>query len=136
MSLNTRYNKDPPQDWRGMDVEKAANFLFSIQSYEGGFAQNLGRESHGGSTFCALAALQLMGKLEDMCEENRNRLVYWCLNRQQSGFNGRPNKPVDTCYSFWLGASLTLLGVQDFINKECNFSFLMTTQVNISDFNV
>ena len=26
--------------------------------------------------------------------------------RQQSGFQGRPNKPVDTCYSFWVGATL------------------------------
>ena len=30
----------------------------------------------------------------------------WCLFRQKSGFQGRPNKPVDTCYSFWVGASL------------------------------
>lgn len=30
----------------------------------------------------------------------------WCLFRQMSGFQGRPNKPVDTCYSFWVGASL------------------------------
>ena len=118
-----------------MDVEKATNFLLSIQSYEGGFAQNIGRESHGGSTYCALAALQLMGKLDVISEESRSRLIYWCLNRQQSGFNGRPNKPADTCYSFWVGASLTLLGAKDFINKECNFSFLMTTQVPYMDFN-
>ena len=55
-----------------------------------------------------------------------------CLQRQQSGFNGRPNKPVDTCYSFWLGASLTLLGAQEFINKEANFAYLMTTQVRLT----
>ena len=26
-----------------------------------------------------------------------------------TGFNGRPNKPVDTCYSFWVGAALAIL---------------------------
>jgi hypothetical protein len=30
----------------------------------------------------------------------------WGLSRQISGFQGRPNKEVDTCYSFWLGALL------------------------------
>lgn len=117
-----------------MDLEEAANFLFSIQSYEGGFAQNLGRESHGGSTFCAIAALHLMGKLEELPEENKSSLISWCLNRQQSGFNGRPNKPVDTCYSFWLGASLKLLGMHECIDQDFNFSFLMTTQVSLTPF--
>ena len=34
------------------------------------------------------------------------RIERWCIMRQLSGFQGRPNKPVDTCYSFWIGATL------------------------------
>ena len=61
----------------------------------------------GGSTFCALASLVLMGKLyEAFSPKELERIKRWCLQRQQSGFQGRPNKPVDTCYSFWIGASL------------------------------
>ena len=36
-------------------------------------------------------------------------LVQWCTERQVGGFQGRPNKAEDTCYSFWIGASLALL---------------------------
>ena len=32
----------------------------------------------------------------------------WLLNRQCPGFQGRPNKDPDTCYSFWVGASLAV----------------------------
>ena len=61
----------------------------------------------GGSTFCAVASLFLMGRLHDaFAADKLEGLKRWCLLRQQTGFNGRPNKPVDTCYSFWVGATL------------------------------
>ena len=61
----------------------------------------------GGSTFCAVASLELMNRLDTtMTDPQLNRLKRWCIFRQQSGFQGRPNKPVDTCYSFWVGATL------------------------------
>lgn len=63
--------------------------------------------SSGGSTFCAIASLCMMGKLQDVFSERElNRIRRWCILRQQNGFHGRPNKPVDTCYSFWVGATL------------------------------
>lgn len=64
-------------DWRGMNREKATQFLFSSQSYEGGFAQNIGREGHGGSTFCSLAALSLMGTLDELPPIQRDTLTSW-----------------------------------------------------------
>ena len=65
----------------------------------------------GGSTFCAIAALSLMGRLESAFSAQELRGIRrWCLRRQQTGFQGRPNKPVDTCYSFWVGASLEVSG--------------------------
>lgn len=33
-------------------------------------------------------------------------LKRWAIMRQISGFQGRANKPEDTCYSFWVGATL------------------------------
>jgi len=48
-----------------------------------------------------------MNRLESCFEAHElEQIKKWCLFRQKSGFQGRPNKPVDTCYSFWLGASL------------------------------
>ena len=64
----------------------------------------------GGSTFCAVASLVLMGQLENTFTlEEQEKIREWCLRRQQTGFNGRPNKDVDTCYSFWVGATLEVI---------------------------
>lgn len=61
----------------------------------------------GGWTYCAIASLCLMGRLEEaLSQRELDRIRRWCIMRQQSGFHGRPNKPVDTCYSFWVGATL------------------------------
>ena len=44
----------------------------------------------GGSTFCAVASLYLMNKLNTLLSEKQiERLKEWCLNRQTLGFNGR-----------------------------------------------
>ena len=59
-----------------------------------------------GSLYTALAALALMGALEEL--PNRDGIVQWCAARQVGGFQGRPNKDEDTCYSFWIGATLAL----------------------------
>ena len=47
-----------------------------------------------------------MNKLDVLDPKKKDRLIQWCLNRQTTGFNGRVNKPWDTCYSFWIGATL------------------------------
>ena len=52
-----------------------------------------------------MAALTLMGKLKEGLVD-REELVNWCLARQISGFQGRPNKKEDTCYCFWIGGAL------------------------------
>lgn len=61
----------------------------------------------GGWTYCSIASLCLMGRLEEaLSQRELDRIRRWCIMRQQTGFHGRPNKPVDTCYSFWVGATL------------------------------
>lgn len=98
-------------------------------------------------TYCAIAALKLLGRLDDP-RIRKERLLGWLASRQVelmrmdeeeeedeeeatrgmgkeekekrarevevdekgkpkwAGFNGRCNKTPDTCYSFWVGASL------------------------------
>lgn len=58
-------------------------------------------------------------------------LKRWLLYRQEDGFNGRPNKPVDTCYTFWIGASLKILDAYDLIDEEKLKSFVFATQDTI-----
>lgn len=67
----------------------------------------------GGWTYCAIASLCLMGRLDGaLSPRELNRIRRWCIMRQQSGFHGRPNKPVDTCYSFWVGATLEVANTE------------------------
>jgi protein farnesyltransferase subunit beta len=90
--------------FRGTD-----RWLLRCQSYEGGFGGVPGMEAHGGYSFCGLAGLMLMGQ-ERLC--NLETLALWGANRQmrlEGGFQGRTNKLVDGCYSFWQGGLFPLL---------------------------
>jgi geranylgeranyl transferase type-1 subunit beta len=117
------------QDWSGIDVDKATDFIASSLSYEGAFGQGPGYESHGGSTYCAVASLLLMRRLDDVLNPRQiERLKRWCLFKQVDGFQGRPNKDPDTCYSFWIGATLKLLNAFEFVNVQANVEFVLATE--------
>jgi protein farnesyltransferase subunit beta len=84
--------------------EGTADWIASCQTYEGGFGGAPYLEAHGGYSFCAAAALALLGNSSTV---NLKSLLRWAVNRQmrfEGGFQGRTNKLVDGCYSFWQGA--------------------------------
>ncbi|KAK0527819.1 geranylgeranyl transferase type-1 subunit beta [Tilletia horrida] len=117
--------------WNAIDQEAAVRFLLQSRNYDGGFGQGPGQESQGGSTYCALASLALASRLDNLSD--RERTVDWLLSRQQSGsgFNGRPEKATDTCYSFWCGASLAILGEHDRIDPEADVRWLLSAQTRM-----
>mmetsp|Transcript_772 Transcript_772/g.1187 ORF Transcript_772/g.1187 Transcript_772/m.1187 type:complete len:345 (+) Transcript_772:28-1062(+) len=119
-------------DWNGMDVELTANYIASCQNYDGAMGQAPGQESNGGGTYCAIASLQLMGKLDEI--PDRELLLHWLMDRQISGFQGRPNKVADTCYSWWIGASLQILGHFDLVSEDICRGFHFQCQANIGGF--
>ncbi|KAI8081549.1 protein geranylgeranyltransferase-like protein type I beta subunit [Halteromyces radiatus] len=120
-------------DWSGLNIERTVEHIKSLQSYEYSIGQCPGEEAHGGSTFCGVAALTLMGK-QDEGLLDKDQMVKWCLDRQSTGFQGRPNKQPDTCYCFWIGASLKMLNAFQWINHENLRGFLMTTQTKMGGF--
>lgn len=84
-------------------IEGTAEWIKKCQTYEGGFSGEPGLEAHGGYSFCGFSALVLIGK-ENII--NIKKLLYWAASRQmklEGGFQGRTNKLVDGCYSFWQG---------------------------------
>ncbi|XP_076240032.1 protein farnesyltransferase subunit beta-like [Calliopsis andreniformis] len=96
--------------------EDSLNWIIDCQTWEGGFGGVPGMEAHGGYTYCGLAALVLLGKT-DFC--HIESLLRWITNKQtrlEGGFQGRTNKIVDSCYSFWQGASFPI--IQDILEKE------------------
>lgn len=117
---------------------------YSVLSYDGGFGLTPGSESHGGGTYCAVASLRLMGFIEDdVLSKSMSSsiidlplLLNWCLERQRydGGFEGRANKPSDTCYAFWIGAVLRILGGYKFIDKEALRRFLLSCQSKYGGF--
>lgn len=85
------------------------NWILSCQNWEGGLGGVPGLEAHGGYTFCGTAALLILGK-ENLLD--LKALLRWVTSRQmrfEGGFQGRCNKLVDGCYSFWQAGLLPLL---------------------------
>ena len=90
-------------------------FIANCQTYEGGFGGEPGTEAHGGYTFCAIAALALLDHLSNSTID-LPALQGWLVRRQmpyEGGFQGRSNKLVDGCYSFWQGGALAILSQLD-----------------------
>ena len=71
-------------------------------------------EAHGGYSYCGLAALCIAGSsfcmsFKAFCAGKADALdlhsfLKWAVFKQMShegGFQGRANKLVDSCYSFW-----------------------------------
>ena len=122
-------------DWEAIDVEKAMRFLDSCKAYDGAYGQGPNQESHGGSTYCVVSSFGLAGRRCDE-EDRRRLIGWLLARQSQhdeeeeeetddeddgasahskepagthtpmGAFNGRINKPGDSCYSFWCGASL------------------------------
>ncbi|XP_047496628.1 protein farnesyltransferase subunit beta-like [Penaeus chinensis] len=101
---------------------RTPHWIMRCQTYEGGFSGTPGMEAHGGYTFCGLAALTLL-HAHHLCDTPA--LLRWATNRQmrfEGGFQGRTNKLVDGCYSFWQGGLFpilhTLLAQEDAVNMS------------------
>ncbi|KAE7996802.1 hypothetical protein FH972_001493 [Carpinus fangiana] len=132
------------EDWRGMDKEKVKEYIINCQSYDGGFGLIPGSESHGGATYCAVASLRLMGVIGDDILSTSVAssiidvplLLDWIVQRQATdgGFQGRPNKDSDTCYAFWIGAVLHMLGCYKLIDEKALRQFLLTCQSEYGGF--
>lgn len=70
----------------------------------------------------------MSGQLDSLSEKQLDGLKRWLLLRQVDGFQGRANKPVDTCYSFWIGATLKILNAFDFTHFPENREYILSTQ--------
>ncbi|KAJ1735940.1 CAAX farnesyltransferase (FTase) subunit beta [Coemansia sp. Benny D160-2] len=103
-------------------VSGCAEFIARCQTFEGGIGPYPGVEAHGGYTLCGLAALEILGCTDVL---DLGRLAKWMCVRQmpfEGGFNGRTNKLVDGCYSYWVGGAFPLL--QKALRRSANDDYL------------
>ena len=89
------------------------NNIKNCQTFEGGLGPEPFCEAHGGYSYCGIATLVLLNKLKEI---DMNSFLRWLVNRQmikEGGFNGRANKLVDSCYSFWQGSIFNMIYMGD-----------------------
>ncbi|KAJ7196132.1 terpenoid cyclases/protein prenyltransferase alpha-alpha toroid [Mycena pura] len=119
-------------DWSSIDVERAIAFVALCRTYEGGYGQLPGCEAQGGTTYLAIAALHLAppGPRPRLTPADRARSEHWLVHNQDAsgGFRGRTGKAPDTCYCFWGGAALQILGAQDKIDAYAFTQFIAGSQ--------
>jgi protein farnesyltransferase subunit beta len=90
-------------------IQGVAEYCLSAQTYEGGFGGEPWNEAHGGYAYCAFATLCILGREGEV---DLDALESWLCARQmrfEGGFQGRTNKLVDGCYSFWQGGAGALV---------------------------
>ena len=105
-------------------VEQVLHFLEKLDNADGGFGNCEHAESHAGHTFCVLGTLYVLAAFHCVSAEQtlssffvgnkKEKLVRWLKLRVGAhGVNGRACKKVDSCYGWWVGASLKMLDELD-----------------------
>jgi len=95
-----------------------AEWIGRCQTYEGGIGGVPGNEAHGGYAFCAIASLAVLNRFDVI---DMRAFVRWLTARQiahEGGFQGRTNKLVDACYSWWQGSTFAIIGGQTTVPDE------------------
>ncbi|XP_046844086.1 geranylgeranyl transferase type-2 subunit beta-like [Xenia sp. Carnegie-2017] len=110
-----------------INVDKAVDYVVSCMNFDGGFGCRPGSESHSGQIYCCLGVLAITHTLHYV---NIDMLGWWLCERQlpSGGLNGRPEKLPDVCYSWWVLASLKIIGKIHWISKEKLIEFILACQ--------
>ncbi|KAK3067004.1 Rab geranylgeranyltransferase [Teratosphaeriaceae sp. CCFEE 6253] len=120
-----------PQSPPLIDVPAATAHIKACHNFDGGFGVVPGAESHSGQVFTCVGALSVAGELDSyLGEAGKDRLGAWLSERQlgSGGLNGRPEKLVDVCYSWWVGASLAMIDRLHWLDKAKLTEFILRCQ--------
>lgn len=114
----------------GMDGEIACSslkFIKECTNFDGGFGMFPIAESHAAQVYTCVGALALCGTLDSVGDKT----AAWLSERQvlpSGGFNGRPEKLPDLCYSWWVMLSLSILGKTHWIDAQRLELFILECQ--------
>lgn len=77
--------------------------------------------------YCCIGMLSITGQLFRVKVDT---LGWWLCERQlpSGGLNGRPEKLPDVCYSWWVVASLRIIGRLDWLDQSCLKNFILASQ--------
>ncbi|GFQ97052.1 hypothetical protein TNCT_715411 [Trichonephila clavata] len=110
-----------------INVDKAVELVLSFMNFNGGFGCRPGSETHAGHIYCCLGILSITQQLHHV---KADLLAWWLCERQlpSGGLNGRPEKLPDICYSWWVLASLKIIGRIHWIDKDKLVRFILAAQ--------
>lgn len=108
-------------------AESACNFIIQCRAFDGGFGLLPGAESHAAQVYTCVGCLALCDGLDRLDDSTAT----WLSERQvlpSGGFNGRPEKLPDVCYSWWVLLSLAILNKLSWISTEKVEEFILECQ--------
>ena len=110
-----------------INLPKATEYVLSCQNFDGGFGSIPGAESHGAYCFCCIGFLSVTNQLDLI---NKVQTGNWLAERQThlGGFNGRPEKLPDVCYSWWVLSSMFMIGTEGYFQKDLLIKFILECQ--------
>lgn len=145
---------------RDINIPAMVGHIKNTESFQGGIGQGQTgnvTEPHSGLTYCGLSALKNAGQLNNkewgttlewlvgrQCDERTSETQVSESSKrddngsseeeqgdpQTGGFNGRVGKLADTCYSFWVGASLASLGGTNYVSADLAREYLLNNTQN------
>jgi len=112
---------------RSTDTQLTLEYILKCKNFEGGFGAVPDAESHAAYTFCAVGALAVEGRLDLL---DSDELGQWLMQRQTAsgGFNGRPEKLPDVCYSWWILSTLFMIEREHWVNFQELKNFICKSQ--------
>lgn len=96
------------------------DYVISCQTYEGGFGCSPTGEAHAGFTYCAVLYLALCDGLR-LCDMSTLKLWLMC---RVTEMNSKCGKVSDSCYAYWLGATLKILADKKLVCAQfCDMAY-------------
>lgn len=113
--------------------QKSVDFLLKCINNDGGIGGQPDVESHAAYIFCGVSAFALLNKMSRIPVKKVKQFL-GSRQTKLGGFNGRPEKLPDLCYSWWVLSSLHSVNTQ-IMNSSVFFNAYMQddqTNPNVS----
>jgi geranylgeranyl transferase type-2 subunit beta len=109
--------------------EKSVEFLLRCINTDGGIGGQPDVESHAAYIFCGVSAFALLNKMDKIPVK---KVKQFLSSRQTKlgGFNGRPEKLPDLCYSWWVLSSLHSVNTQIMQSSTLFSTFMKDAEKN------
>ncbi|KII67634.1 Geranylgeranyl transferase type-2 subunit beta [Thelohanellus kitauei] len=113
--------------FNSFNKEKCAQYIVSCLNFDGAFGAITNAESHAAQVYCCIGSLILLNKNHLINDES---LGLWLCERQceSGGFNGRPEKLPDSCYSWWVLSSLRMINKYEWFDQKKLTSYILACQ--------